>query len=47
MFKRLIPKKDVFFDHMETLAAKAADIIVAFRAQLDHPGDAQARLAAV
>ena len=47
MFKRLIPKKDVFFDHMEALAGKAAEIVVAFRAQLQHPDDAQVRLAAV
>ncbi len=47
MFKRLIPKKDVFFDHMEALAAKAAEIVAAFRAQLDHPGEGQARVAAV
>jgi predicted phosphate transport protein (TIGR00153 family) len=47
VFRRLIPKKDVFFDHMEGLAAKAAEILVAFRAQLDHPAEAQARLAAV
>lgn len=47
MFKRLIPKKDVFFDHMEGLAGKAAEIVAAFRAQLDHPDESQARLAAV
>lgn len=47
MFKRLIPKKDVFFDHMEALAGKAAEIVVAFRAQLDHHEEAQARVAAV
>jgi predicted phosphate transport protein (TIGR00153 family) len=47
VFRRLIPKKDVFFDHMEGLAAKAGEILVAFRAQLDHPAEAQARLAAV
>lgn len=47
MFRRLIPKKDVFFDHMEGLAAKAGEILVAFRALLDHPAEAQARLAAV
>ncbi len=47
MFKRLIPRKDVFFEHMETLAAKAAEIVGAFRAQLDHQEDSPARLAAV
>ncbi len=47
MFKRLIPRKDVFFDRMESLASKAAEIVGAFRAQLDHQEDAQARLAAV
>ena len=47
MFKRLIPRKDVFFDHMEALAAKASEIVGAFRAQLEHQDDAQARLAAV
>jgi len=47
LFKRLIPRKDVFFDHMESLATKAAEIVGAFRAQLDHQDDAQARLAAV
>jgi predicted phosphate transport protein (TIGR00153 family) len=47
VFRRLIPKKDVFFDHMEGLAAKAGEILVAFRALLDHPAEAQARLAAV
>jgi predicted phosphate transport protein (TIGR00153 family) len=40
-------KKDVFFEHMEKLAEKAGEIVTAFRAQLDHPDEAQARLAAV
>jgi predicted phosphate transport protein (TIGR00153 family) len=47
VFKRLIPKKDVFFDHMEALAGKAAEIVVAFRKQLERPDNAQALLAAV
>ena len=47
MFKRLMRRKDVFFDQMESLATKAAEIVGAFRAQLDHQEDAQARLAAV
>jgi predicted phosphate transport protein (TIGR00153 family) len=47
LFRRLIPKKDVFFDHMESLATKAGEIVAAFREQLDHPAEAQARLAAV
>jgi predicted phosphate transport protein (TIGR00153 family) len=47
LFGKLIPRKDVFFEYMEALTAKAAEILVAFRAQLDHPAEAQARLAAV
>jgi len=47
LFKRLMRRKDVFFDQMESLATKAAEIVGAFRAQLDHQEDAQARLAAV
>lgn len=47
MFRRLIPRKDIFFDHMEALAAKAGEIVVAFRAQLDNQDDPQARVAAV
>lgn len=47
MFKRLGRKRDPFFEQMEVLAAKAEEIVTAFRAQLDHPEDAQARLAAV
>jgi uncharacterized protein Yka (UPF0111/DUF47 family) len=47
LFKKFRKRKDVFFEHMEKLAEKAAEIVVAFRQQLDHPEDAQARLAAV
>lgn len=47
MFKKLGRKKDVFFEHMEKLAEKAQEIVTAFRAQLDHPEEAQSRLAAV
>jgi predicted phosphate transport protein (TIGR00153 family) len=47
LFKKFRQKKDVFFEHMERLAEKAAEIVVAFREQLDHPEDARARLAAV
>jgi predicted phosphate transport protein (TIGR00153 family) len=44
LFKK---KKDVFFEHMEALGAKAEEIVTAFREQLEHPDEAQARLAAV
>jgi len=47
LFKKLGKKKDAFFERMEALAARAEEIVTAFRAQLDHPGEAQARLAAV
>jgi hypothetical protein len=47
VFRRLIPRKDVFFDHMDALAAKAAEILVAFREQLDHLDEGQPRVAAV
>jgi len=47
LFKTLGRKKDPFFEHMEMLAAKAEEIVAAFRAQLENPDEAQARLAAV
>jgi len=47
LFKKLLRKKDTFFEHMEALCAKAGEIVVAFRAQLDHPAEAKARVAAV
>jgi predicted phosphate transport protein (TIGR00153 family) len=47
VFRKIMPKKDVFFEHMEALAGKAGEILAAFRRQLENPAEARALLAAV
>lgn len=44
MFSRLLPKKDVFFRHMESCAAKAVEIVAAFKDLVAHLDDAPARV---
>jgi predicted phosphate transport protein (TIGR00153 family) len=47
MFRRLLPKRDVFFRHMEGCAAKAVEIVHAFKGLVANLGDVEARVAAI
>jgi predicted phosphate transport protein (TIGR00153 family) len=47
MFRRLLPKKDVFFTHMETSAAKAVEIAGAYRDLVRNPSEVAQRVAQI
>ena len=47
VFRKLLPKKDIFFRHLESAADKAVEIVAAFRALLDHLDDAERHVQAV
>ncbi len=47
MFRRLLPKKDVFFEHMEACAAKAVEITQAFKGLVAHPHEVERRVAEI
>ena len=44
MFKRLLPKKDVFFRHMEACASGAVEIVAAFRELVRNLSEVEARV---
>ncbi|MGQ0613262.1 MAG: DUF47 domain-containing protein [Planctomycetaceae bacterium] len=44
MFRILLPKKDIFFQHMESAAGKAVEIVEAFRDLLDHLDEVERRV---
>jgi len=47
MFRRLLPRKDIFFTHMETSAGKAVEIATAYRELVRHPSEVVARVAQI
>lgn len=47
MFRRLLPKKDVFFEHMEACAAKAVEIVRAYKDLVAHLDEVEVRVAAI
>lgn len=47
MFRKLLPRKDVFFDYLENAAGKAVEIVDAFRELLDHFDEVEARVKAI
>jgi predicted phosphate transport protein (TIGR00153 family) len=47
VFKRLLPKKSVFFDHMEASATKAVEITKAFRALVDNLSEVEKHVAVI
>ena len=44
MFRKVLPRKDVFFRHMEGAAGKAVEIVAAFRDLLAHMDDRESRV---
>lgn len=47
MFRRLLPRKDVFFTYMETSAAKAVEIAIAYRDLVRNPHEVERRVAEI
>lgn len=47
MFRKLLPRKDVFFRHMESCAAKAVEITAAFKGLVGHMDEAPSRVPAI
>jgi len=47
VFRRLLPRKDIFFTHMETSAGKAVEIAKAYRDLVKNPAEVKARVEAI